>query len=144
MEELRRLLEGYLNEHLIRMVLSGSKGAADITKISIRPVLLKGKLLFQAELFRGTKVFHENLDKEEAVRRILEWMDGTFRQLQLTGQLGTASVLVSKKGRVTVRETKQEAGVKEAVSIGGRASGGFPCGSGRHDGGGKGGSCPLR
>lgn len=112
MEELRRLLEGYLNEHLIRMVLSGSKGAADITKISIRPVLLKGKLLFQAELFRGTKVFHENLDKEEAVRRILEWMGGTFRQLQLTGQLGTASVLVSKKGRVTVREKKQEAGVK--------------------------------
>lgn len=112
MEALRKLLESYLNEHLIRMVLSGSKGTTDIAKISIRPVLLKERLLFQAELFRGTKVFHENLDREEAVCHILEWMEGSFRQLQLTGRFGTASVLVSKKGKVTIKEKKQEAGVK--------------------------------
>lgn len=112
MEELKKLLERYLNENLIRIVISGAKGTTDITKICIRPVLIKEKLLFQAELFRGTKAFHENAGKEETVLRILEWMKGSFRQLQITGRFGTANVLVSKKGKVTIKERRQEAGVK--------------------------------
>lgn len=112
MEELKKLLERYLNENLIRIVISGAKGTTDITKICIRPVLIKEKLLFQAELFRGTKAFHENAGKAETVIRILKWMKGSFRQLQITGRFGTANVLVSKKGKVTIKERRQEAGVK--------------------------------
>ena len=110
MEELKKLLERYLNENLIRIVISGAKGTTDITKICIRPVLIKEKLLFQAELFRGTKAFHENAGKEDTVIRILEWMKGSFRQLQITGRFGTANVLVSKKGKVTIKERRQEDG----------------------------------
>lgn len=113
MEELKKLLEKYLNENLIRMVISGSRGTGDITKIRIRPVLLKGRLLFQAELFRGPKAFHENLEKSEAAVRILEWMNGSFRQMQLTARFGTATVLVSKKQRITIKEKKKEVSVKE-------------------------------
>lgn len=112
MEELKVLLDNYLNRDLLRIVLSGPRGAADIARVSIRPVLLKERLLFQAELLRGTKAFHENLEKKEAISRILTWMNGSFRQLQLTGRFGMASVLVSKKGKVTIKEKRQETGVK--------------------------------
>ena len=58
------------------------------------------------------KVFHENLKKKETVSRILEWMRDSFRQLQLESGLGMASVLVSKKGKITIKEKTQSAGVK--------------------------------
>ena len=61
MEELKSLLEKYLNRELLHMVISGAKGPAGLTKVRIRPVLLKEELRFQAEIFRGTKAFHENL-----------------------------------------------------------------------------------
>ena len=112
MEELKSLLEKYLNKELLSMVISGSRGVTDIIKIRIRPVLLKEELRFQAELFRGTKAFHENLKKEEAIDRISEWMRDSFRQLHLDSTAGTASVLVSKKGKVTIKEKARSTGVK--------------------------------
>ena len=41
MEELKDLLEKYLNKDLLRIIISGARGNIDITKITIRPVLLK-------------------------------------------------------------------------------------------------------
>lgn len=112
MEELKDLLERYLNKDLLRIIISGARGNTDIAKINIRPVLLKGSLRFQTEIFRGTKAFHENLGKTETISRILEWMGDSFRQLQLESGLGMASVLVSKKGKITIKEKKQLASVK--------------------------------
>ncbi len=112
MEDLKGLLEKYLNKALLRIIISGARGDTDITKINIRPVILKGTLCFQMEMFRGVKVFHENLKKKETVSRILEWMRDSFRQLQLESGLGMASVLVSKKGKITIKEKTQSAGVK--------------------------------
>lgn len=112
MEELRDLLEKYLNENLLRIIISGARGNTDITKVNIRPVLLKGTIYFQAEMLRGARAFHENLEKTDAVSRVLEWMRDSFRQLQLESSTGMASVLVSKKGKITIKEKKQSAGVK--------------------------------
>ena len=90
MEDLKSLLEKYLNKDLLRIIISGARGDTDITKVNIRPVLLKGTLYFQVEMFRGVKAFHENLEKTEAISRILEWTKGPFRQLQL--EIGRAHV----------------------------------------------------
>ncbi len=113
MEELKKVLETYINEDLVRIVLSGPQKEQEETKVRIRPVLLKGGLRFQAEIFRGTKAFHENYEQKEAVERILAWMEDSFKQLQLTGRSGTVSALVSRKGKVTVKVKKQETCVKK-------------------------------
>lgn len=112
MEDLKSLLEKYLNKDLLRIIISGARGDTDITKVNIRPVLLKGTLYFQVEMFRGVKAFHENLEKTEAISRILEWTKGPFRQLQLESGLGMASVLVSKRGKITIKEKAQGVSVK--------------------------------
>jgi len=112
MEELKKVLEKYLTQGLIQIMISGSKRTQEEQKVRVRPVLLKGDLRFQAEIFRGTKAFHENLDKEEAMARILAWMTESFKQLQLTSVDGAVHVLVSKKGKVTIREAGKPGSVK--------------------------------
>ena len=108
MEELKNLLIKYLNQDLEQLVLSDPRKGREERKVRIRPVLLKGQLKFQAEIFRGVQAFHENLSREEAAERILGWMEDTFCQLQLSGAEGDVTALVSKKGRVTVKEKRKQ------------------------------------
>ncbi len=49
--------------------------------------------------------FHENLSVEEAVQRACEWLE-QFRQMQIDTKSERATVLVSKKGKVTVKRKK--------------------------------------
>lgn len=117
MDELKKLLETYMDENLEQLILSSPRKGLEEKKVRIRPVLLKGQLKFQAEIFRGTQAFHENLGKEEAIARILGWMENTFCQLQLTASEGAVNVLVSKKGHMTVKE-------KRKASVSGKAPAG--------------------
>ena len=107
MDELKKLLETYMDENLEQLILSSPRKGLEEKKVRIRPVLLKGQLKFQAEIFRGTQAFHENLGKEEAIARILGWMENTFCQLQLTAPEGAVNALVSKKGHMTVKEKRK-------------------------------------
>ena len=52
MEELRKLLEKYMDQNLERLILSAPRKGREEQKVRIRPVLLKGQLKFQAEIFR--------------------------------------------------------------------------------------------
>lgn len=115
MENLKQMLEKYLDEHLIRMVLSSPQKGLEESKVRIRPVLLKKRLKFQAEILRGTKMYHENYGKEEMTARIAEWMETSFRRLQAESTRGTLHVLVSKKGRITLKEKKEPSCVKAPV-----------------------------
>ena len=107
MEELRILLEKYINQDLAQLVLSAPRKGREESKVRVRPLLLKGCLKFQAEIFRGTQAFHENLDRESVTERILKWLEDTFCQLQLMAAEGSVTALVSKKGKVTVKEKRQ-------------------------------------
>lgn len=103
MEELRTLLENMLTEGLEQIVLSNSVDLQAGIKVKIRPVLLKGDLKFQETLYRGTQVFHNNYNVSDMADRIAQYLCGQFRQAQMTSDRMTASVLVSKKGKMTVK-----------------------------------------
>lgn len=103
MEELKRLFDKYVTEELVQMVLSNPRSRQAAARIHLRPVQLKGGLVFQASEYMEKKVFHHNLEREEAIRRLLEWME-QYKQLVITHSLGQAHVLVSKKGKATVKE----------------------------------------
>lgn len=106
MEELTKVLDRYLDDQLQQIVLSAPKKGREESKVKLRPILHRGELRFQAEIQRGTKAFHENLTKEEALPRLAVWMEGGFGQLQLTSEHGSVSVLVSKKGHMTIKEKR--------------------------------------
>lgn len=109
MDELSRLLDEILNIDLKQIVLSSSRDDAQGTKVKVRPVLLKGELLFQETLYKGTQVFHENLAKTDMQERIVRHMEKLFKQGVFTSDKLEASVLVSKKGRMTVKVRRKDA-----------------------------------
>lgn len=103
MEELEALLKELINENLRRLILSNPIHPEAGSKAAVRPLLLKGQLCFQTVLYRGNKVFHYNGTAEETAARALALMKENFRQAEAEGGTCRAVVLISKKGRVTVK-----------------------------------------
>ncbi len=103
MEELRELLRLALNAKLDRIILSNTTNAEQGAKVKIRPVLLKESLVFQETLYKHTQVFHSNYDTERMLERLLFLLGGLFRQGEIKMPDGEATILVSKKGKVTIR-----------------------------------------
>ena len=106
MDEILRLLPEILNIDLIRGTISNPRDKEGIIKIRVRPLEKKGELYFQLESFTKTQAFHENLDASGAKERILSYMEN-FRQIQAETVQETASVLVSKRGKATVKRKRR-------------------------------------
>lgn len=113
METLRELLKQSLNIEFLSAVLSNPREKIGMTKVKIRPIMKQEKLVFQCEAFQNNQVFHENLGAAEAVEKIAEYMD-LFKQMQLETKAFRYTVLVSKKGKITIQKKKQTGCVKEA------------------------------
>lgn len=117
MNKVRQLLEESLTGGLYQMTLSGATGeATGCSKKKIRPVLLKDRLLFQITAYRGTQVFHENHTVEETAAILEADLSGSFKQLQIETTSFEATVLVSKKGKMTVRK-KQRSVSEDNVKV---------------------------
>ena len=114
MEELREKLMPFLSDRLCQITVSGPREKDGIFKIKIRPLLLKGELVFQKTAYKGTQVFHENLSGEELLEQLLHEMQGNFRQLAAESLDGSLTVLVSKKGKVTAKYKENQ---KNAVKM---------------------------
>lgn len=112
MEELQELLYKYLNQSLVQIIISNPRNREVAGKIHLRPVLVKEELVFQASEYKEKKVYHKNLVREDAIQQVLCWME-EYRQLEVVSQLGQATVLISKKGKITVKEKKAPACVKQ-------------------------------
>lgn len=90
-----------------RSFLSNSRAEKEeVSKVRVRPLLLQGKLVFQVEEFRGKQAFHQNLMKDEAYEYLQNAMSDTFRQMELASAKGSAQILVSKNGKMTVKVKK--------------------------------------
>lgn len=106
MEELRKAFQCMLNMDLIQIILSNSREQDRAGKVKIRPVLLKEELLFQETVYRGTQVFHQNFTAEEMLSRLMEYMETLFKQAECKSTEQETTVLVSKKGKVTIKTKK--------------------------------------
>ena len=104
MEELKELLDLMLNENLLSIVLGGPKTKESMEKIKVRPIAGKNGLMFQAALWDGKKEFHKNFEKDAMAATLVSWMSRDFKQMQMESTELSASVLVSKKGKVTIRK----------------------------------------
>jgi SAM-dependent methyltransferase len=113
---LQQLLEELINEQLIQAVMSGKRNGSEAGKVRIRPVELKGQILYQASRTDGAKVLHKNYERDALVCYMEQAMEENYTQLQIQNAAGDGSVLVSKKGKMTVKK-KRHAGDGEAPRI---------------------------
>lgn len=107
MNELRELLQDNLNIEFITATLSNPRRKDGPVKIKVRPLLQKEHLVFQLELFQNNQAFHRNADSREACELILGHMEN-MRQIQMETQKYQYTVLVSKKGKVTIKKKAQK------------------------------------
>ncbi len=102
MEELKEKLSGMLSDKLYQIIISNPREKGGIIKVKIRPVLVKNEICFQETRSVGTQVFHENVKREEALLRIMDYMT-VFKQLEAESTEKKLTALISKKGKVTVK-----------------------------------------
>lgn len=115
MDELKILLEQILNIEFIQAVISNPRLKEGVLKIKVRPVQLKDQLFYQLESFTKTQAFHENLKKQETIEKLIQYME-EFRQLQVSTEKENYTILVSKKGKVTIQKKKNKDG-KKAIAM---------------------------
>ena len=115
MKEIKMLLEQNLNIDFLSATLSNPKDKNGITKVKVRPILKQGELYFQCESHKNNQVFHENLEIPVAVNVLAEYMC-QFKQMQMETKKFRYTVLVSKKGKVTIQK-KQQAGCAKEVDL---------------------------
>lgn len=101
--ELKKAFDEFLDENLIRLIISKPAAKDGILKVKIRPVMIKESLYFQAEEFTEKQAFHRNMTGEECADYVISLLEGTFRQAELDSSRGSVIAMVGKKGTTTVK-----------------------------------------
>lgn len=115
-ENIRKALSNRLDASLLEIIISNSNQKDWIRKINIRPVLLKDGLFFQTSQFKGKQVLHKNYRKEALLEQVDRWIDGTdlsvpnlkFQQIEIKTIEDTTIILISKKGKATIKIKKEK------------------------------------
>ena len=115
MKNLREYLEEQINENLIQATLSASRNKNGISKVKIRPIQLKGQICYQASATEGTKVLHKNYERMQLIEYLESEITENFGQFQAQGAVTDGVVLVSKKGKMTIKQKHHAP--KEKVKI---------------------------
>lgn len=108
MEELRNRLADFLPERLYQIIISNPRRKEEAFKVKVRPIMMKGSICFQETISKGTQVFHDNYEKDGMLDRLVRYMEEDFRQLEAQSMDGKLNVLVSKKGRMTIKQQKAD------------------------------------
>lgn len=107
-QKIEEIFDTFLNEHLKHIIFSNSCDKEKMIKAKVRPVMLNDGLKFQIEEWNGKQVHHRNYTKDDSIIYFTMLLESVFKQMELESELGTARVLVSKKGNVTVKVKKQQ------------------------------------
>lgn len=105
MESVKEVFEQGIKEGLLSVVISNPRKKDGVAKIKIRPVLIKGKMLYQEEKYSNNQVFHNNLTQEQLFLQVDEWI-GLFKQFELKSNKNNYICLVSKKGKTNIKIKK--------------------------------------
>ena len=108
MEEIRQLCEECINKELYQIIISKAKKTAESSKVKVRPLLLKGRLMYQVSETRGAQIFHHNLNRDELIEEVISYLNEDFLQAEFSCLKLQATVLISKKGKVTIKKKKQQ------------------------------------
>ena len=100
----------FLNEKLERIILSNPRTRDGYVKLILRPLILQGELRFQAEDFTEKQAFHKNMSAREAAEYLKDQLSKLYRNGEIFSLLGSGTILVGKKGTVTVKIKKKAGG----------------------------------
>ena len=121
MKELTTFFNEILTLDLEKMVFGAARNkSVPYKKLTIRPVMIKGSLAFQAEFAYEKKMTHENLSAEEALELCMQSINCDFKQVNAFTHTEEVQVLAAKveRPRITRRARASAASANCAVSGG--------------------------
>lgn len=107
-KRVKELLRDTVDDGLYQIILSKPREKDRAFKVKIRPVIVKDTILFQETVYEGTKVFHSNRDSEAVIGRLEELIAHDFKQCEVEHKKCRAVILVSKKGRMTIKKKRTD------------------------------------
>ena len=99
-------LQSLITKHIIDITISNPTKEETITKINIRPMEVKGQILYQIEEFTKTQAFHKNVTLDELTKLFPTYFEQRFRQAQLRSAKEEVQILVSKRGAISILRKK--------------------------------------
>ena len=105
MEQLKNAFLQSINEQLLLVIISNPRKKDGVTKIKIRPLLMKGNICYQEESFTNNQAFHKNITEEELISNIDDYAKD-FKQIEIKSAKNDYICLVSKKLKVNVKAKK--------------------------------------
>ncbi len=105
-EKLKEKLSQYINVNLKEIIISNARNKDGITKVKVRPVLLKQDVVYQVSSFKGKQVFHENVEAQALIEKCIMWLQNDFGQMEVHHEAGTLICLTNKKGTLTIKEKR--------------------------------------
>lgn len=107
MEDLKKAISEILNEDIIKLVISNkaNKGV-QYNKITFALKENNEKQYYQIEKYTDKQVFHENIDISILEDKILEYLQGNYKQLSAWSEGNTFDLKISKKGKVFLNKKK--------------------------------------
>lgn len=101
------LFNQIIDDQFVSMTISAPRKKGDIQNIKIRPVIIKGAIVYQETITKNNQVFHTNYNREQILQKIAENILA-FRELHWIKQEEIGSAMISKKGKITSKTKKQQ------------------------------------
>ncbi len=94
-----QLVQQHISDSTAKVVLSGGRG--DSKKVNIRPITVRGDIMWQIESFVGNKAMHSNVSFDDMCDYLVANM-ASYRQCNILNSNGSVQILVSNKGKINV------------------------------------------
>ena len=107
MEDLKKSIEEMIKEELIKVVIS-NKLDKDVkyNKITFLLKANKKEKYYQIEQYTDKQVFHENIKFDEIYSKLLECIEGQYKQVSAWSNDTTFDMKISKKGKIFLGKKK--------------------------------------
>jgi SAM-dependent methyltransferase len=109
MDELKKAINEITQEEIIKVVIS-NKGSKDVkyNKITFTAKENNGKQYYQIEKFTDKQVFHENIEIGILEEKLIDYLQGNFKQLSAWSNIHIFDLKISKKGKVFLGKKKSD------------------------------------
>ncbi|CEP81302.1 SAM-dependent methyltransferase [Paraclostridium sordellii] len=109
MEELKNSIYEITDDNIIKVVISNKLNKdIEYNKINIELKEKNNTEYYQVEKYTDKQVFHENIEKDMLNEKMLEFIDGKYKQVGAWSKEYTYDLKISKKGKVFLGRKKSD------------------------------------
>lgn len=109
MEELKNSIYEITDDNIIKVVISNKLNKdIEYNKINIELKEKNNTEYYQVEKYTDKQVFHENIEKDMLNEKMLEYIDGKYKQVGAWSEEYTYDLKISKKGKVFLGRKKSD------------------------------------